>query len=92
MISLVYHSTLSAAQGTVAMQVIDKMIASNDYLLVLEGSIPAGMPEACMMGGRTLESILLPAPQTPRRSSGSAHVPRSAAFRPPKETKPVPSA
>lgn len=61
MISLVYHSTLSAAQGAEAMRVIDQMLNSNDFVLVLEGSVPAGMPEACTMGGRTLESILIPA-------------------------------
>ena len=37
MISLVYHSTLSAAQGADAMRVIDRTIASNDFILVLEG-------------------------------------------------------
>jgi len=61
MISLVYHSTLSAAQGADAMRVIDQMIGRNDFILVLEGAIPAGMPEACSMGGRTLEAILVPA-------------------------------
>ena len=55
MISLVYHSTISAAQGADAMRVIDQMIAGNDFILVLEGSVPTTMPEACMMGGRTLE-------------------------------------
>lgn len=61
MLSLVYHSTISAAQGVEAMRVIDQVIATNDYILVLEGSVPTTMPEACMMGGRTLESILIPA-------------------------------
>jgi hydrogenase small subunit len=61
MISLVYHSTISAAQGADAMKVIDQVTADKDFILVLEGSVPAGMPEACMMGGRTLESVLLPA-------------------------------
>jgi hydrogenase small subunit len=61
MISLVYHSTISAAQGVDAMRVIDQVIAGNDFLLAIEGSVPAGMPEACMMGGRTFESIITPA-------------------------------
>ena len=61
MISLVYHSTVSAAQGADAMRVIDQAIAGNDFVLVLEGSVPTTMPEACTMGGRTLESILTPA-------------------------------
>ncbi len=61
MISLVYHPTISAAQGTEAMRVIEQMVAGNDFILVLEGAVPAGMPDACTMGGRTLEAILVPA-------------------------------
>ena len=43
------------------MRVIDQVTASNDFILVLEGAVPTTMPESCMMGGRTLESILVPA-------------------------------
>ena len=61
LISLVYHSTISAAQGADAMRIIDQATAGKDFVLVLEGSVPAGTPEACMMGGRTLEAVLVPA-------------------------------
>jgi hydrogenase small subunit len=61
MISLLYHSTISAAQGADAMRVIAETIASNDFILVLEGAVPTTMPEACTMGGKTLEAILVPA-------------------------------
>ena len=48
--SLLFHQTLSTATGHVAMDVVKKIIKKGDYLLVIEGSMPAGMPEACMMG------------------------------------------
>lgn len=89
MISLVYHSTLSAAQGTDAMRVIDRLIAGNDFILVLEGAIPAGMPDACTMGDRTLEAILVPALRNAKAIVAAGTCTRSAAFRPPKETPPA---
>jgi hydrogenase small subunit len=49
-ISLRFHSNLSAASGGVCMDVINRTIEQGGYLLVVEGSIPAGMPEACVMG------------------------------------------
>jgi hydrogenase small subunit len=61
MISLVYHSNISAAQGADVMRVIDQVTSGNDFIFALEGSIPTKMPESCTMGGRTLESILVPA-------------------------------
>ena len=53
--SLLFHQTLSTATGHVAMEVLNKTIEKGGYLLVVEGSIPAAMPEACRMGH---ESIL----------------------------------
>lgn len=50
MISLKFHSTLSAATGKTAVDVVDTTIKAGQYILVVEGSIPAGMPEACMFG------------------------------------------
>ena len=49
-ISLLFHSTLSAATGDVSMDVLNRSIDHGGYLLVIEGSIPAGMPEACVIG------------------------------------------
>lgn len=53
-ISLWFHSTLFAAAGDTAMEVINQSIEHGEYFLVVEGSIPAGMPEACMVGGEPL--------------------------------------
>jgi len=60
MISLVYHSTVSAAQGGDVDKVIDLVGHRHDFLLVLEGAIPADMPEACQVGGKSLEDFLEP--------------------------------
>lgn len=57
-ISLVYHPNISAAQGETVMEVIDKLTAQGGYFLIFEGSIPVGMPEACVLGGKPLTSIL----------------------------------
>ncbi|CAG34889.1 hydrogenase small subunit [Desulfotalea psychrophila] len=50
-ISLLFHHTLSAATGESCMHIVRKSVQQGGYILVVEGSIPAGMPEACMMGG-----------------------------------------
>jgi hydrogenase small subunit len=60
-ISLVLHQNVGAAQGQVFMDTLDKCIKGGDFVLVFEGSIPMGMPDACTVGGRTVESILLEA-------------------------------
>lgn len=60
MISLVFHSTVSAAQGEPAMELIDQVAEAGNFLLVIEGSLPQGMPEACVIGGRPLTSLLRP--------------------------------
>lgn len=56
--SLVSHQTLGSAQGHVYMDVLKKAEEAGEYILAIEGSIPMGMPEACVIGGETLESIL----------------------------------
>lgn len=58
MLSLVYHPTLSAAQGDVAVQLVEQAVDTKDYFLIVEGSIPLAMPEACVIGGRPLAEIL----------------------------------
>lgn len=60
-ISLVLHQTVGAAQGHVFMDTLDKCVSGSEFVLVFEGSIPMGMPQACMIGGRTVESILIQA-------------------------------
>lgn len=58
MISLVYHQTISAAQGDLVMDIIEKARDKTKYVLVMEGSIPEAMPEACTMSGKPLAAIL----------------------------------
>jgi len=53
-ISLIYHSNISAAQGQDVIDVLDKAEREGGYLLVLEGALPLGMPEACVLGGKPL--------------------------------------
>ena len=56
--SLLFHQTLSTATGHVAMDVVKKSIKKGGYLLVVEGSISAGMPEACMMGHESIVDLV----------------------------------
>ena len=60
-LSLGFHSTLSAATGKVGMDAIEAMItkAKGQYILVMEGSIPVGMPAACEMGGQNIGQLFL---------------------------------
>jgi len=53
-ISLVYHATIGAAQGDNAVGVLEKAVETGDFILVVEGAIPATMPEACTIGGRSI--------------------------------------
>ncbi len=50
-ISLRFHATLMAGTGEISMAVLNNSIDEGGYLLAIEGSIPAGMPEACLVGG-----------------------------------------
>lgn len=56
--SLLFHQTLSTATGFNAMDVVEKSIEKGGYLLVVEGSISAGMPEACMMGHESIVDLV----------------------------------
>ncbi|WP_419194850.1 hydrogenase small subunit [Novipirellula herctigrandis] len=56
--SLLFHSTISSATGSLASSVISETIDQGDFLLVVEGSIPLGMPEACMSGGRPISELI----------------------------------
>jgi len=57
-LSVIYHSTVMAAQGDDAMQIIEKAASEGGYFLVVEGSVPLGMPEACIMGGKPFADVL----------------------------------
>jgi hydrogenase small subunit len=58
-ISLIIHQNIGAAQGHIFMDTLDKAVGSGDYILAIEGSIPMGMPKACVIGGKPFEQILL---------------------------------
>ncbi len=60
-ISLMFHSTLSAATGHRAMDVVDDTIAAGEFLLVVEGSVPRKMPSACVMGEKSIAEMILQA-------------------------------
>jgi len=53
-ISLLFHPTLSSATGEPSMKIVDRAIGHGGYFLVVEGSIPAKMPKACVMGERPI--------------------------------------
>jgi len=57
-ISLLFHSTLSAATGHTAMEVVEKAIEAGGYYLAVEGALPAGMPEACVMGHKPVTELV----------------------------------
>ena len=57
-ISLVFHSTLSATQGAQAMQTIEKLRDEGKYYLVFEGAVPTAMPDACVIGERPMTNLL----------------------------------
>ncbi len=46
-IQLKFHQTLSSATGKVAVDAANQTIAEGGYFLVVEGSVPRGIPEAC---------------------------------------------
>ena len=58
-ISLVFHQTLSAATGHVAVEAVNKVIAQGGHLLCVEGAVPAGMPKACRAGEEAFGTQLL---------------------------------
>lgn len=58
-ISLVFHQTISTATGHQAVEAVNKAVAQGGYLLVVEGSVPAGMPKACQVGEELFGTQLL---------------------------------
>ncbi len=57
-ISLMFHSTLSTATGDTAMKIVQETTQRGEFFLVVEGSIPAGMPEACLMGHEPVSALV----------------------------------
>ncbi len=62
-LSLQFHQTLSTTQGQQAVDVVNHTIADGGYILVVEGAVPAGMPQACRFGGEYFPDHLLRAAQ-----------------------------
>ncbi len=57
-ISLLFHHTLSATQGEDCMEIIHKTSEEGGHLLVVEGSIPEGMPGACVIGHEPVSDLV----------------------------------
>lgn len=64
-ISLEAHQTLSTATGETFMDVINKRIAKGGFILVVEGAMPAGFPNACRVGHEKITEMVV-------RAAGSA--------------------
>jgi hydrogenase small subunit len=62
-ISLGFHQTLSAATGHQAVETVEKLISAGGYVLIVEGTVPARMPRACMFGEETFGDQLTRAAQ-----------------------------
>ncbi len=60
-LSVRFHSTLSTATGAVGMEIIHQCIDQGQYCLVVEGSVPQGMPYACRIGHHFFSDQLLKA-------------------------------
>jgi hydrogenase small subunit len=59
-ISLVYHPTISAAQGEDVEKVINQLTTQGDYYVIVEGAVPLNMPSACVIFGKPAISVLPP--------------------------------
>ena len=61
LVSIMFHPTISAAQGDVAIDII-KNVSSADFpfIFIVEGAIPLDMPKACMIGEETFEDMAIP--------------------------------
>ncbi len=57
-LSLLFHSTLSTATGETGMSIVHRTIEEGGYYLIVEGSMPAGMPQACKMGHEPITELV----------------------------------
>ena len=76
-ISLKFHSNLSTATGQQCMDILEAFVNGGDYILVVEGTVPVGMPEACEIGGQPLAKLL---PRVAGRAKAVLAVGTCAAF------------
>ena len=56
-LSLYFHQTLSAATGVSANDALATAIDKGGYILVVEGAIPLGIPEACMINNESFYDL-----------------------------------
>ncbi|NLH15429.1 MAG: hydrogenase small subunit [Phycisphaerae bacterium] len=63
-VSLKFHSTVSAATGEVAVKTIHECVAKGGHFLAIEGSIPVGMPEACVIAEKPFTQVVLESART----------------------------
>jgi hydrogenase small subunit len=77
LISLDYHETLMAPAGVAAEQARDAAVAKGGHVLIVEGSVPTGIPGSCTIGGRTASDILTTAA---RGAAGIINVGTCSAF------------
>ena len=78
LISLDYHETVMAAAGRAAEKARDNAVTKGGHLVVVEGSVPTGIPGACTIGGRSAEDLCATPPAERRGSSTSVPVRHSA--------------
>jgi len=56
-LSLYFHPTLSAATGNSARTALESALNTKGYILAIEGSIPLGLPEACVVGEENFSEL-----------------------------------
>jgi len=63
---LAFHTDLSATSGAQAIELIEKYISgeAGEYFLAVEGAVPYSMPDACVIGDKTLAYYLEKAAST----------------------------
>jgi hydrogenase small subunit len=76
-ISLSFHGTLSATTGHMAHDVVNGMIERGDFYLAVEGSVPAGIPEACMFASEPVSAQIV---RAARRAKAVISVGACASF------------
>jgi hydrogenase small subunit len=53
--NIIYHTDLSAATGHQVLELLEHTLQGDQpFVFVLEGGIPAGMPHACLLGGKPI--------------------------------------
>lgn len=76
-LALYFHPTLSAATGALACETVDKAIAAGNYILIVEGAVPLGMPKSCVIGGEPFAELVV---RAARKAQAVAAVGACASF------------